>query len=88
MTCNDEDRCFYPVKPVRSDLLGKRRAAHLQEKLSVEFYHVCGLFSLLEFSKVAKVPERFVAMESFLTFSCAGIRQHLPLNLEVEEELG
>ena len=47
-----------------------------------------GLFSLLEFSTVAKVPECFVAKESFLMFSCAGNRQHLPLNLEIEGELG
>lgn len=31
-----------------------------------------GLFSLLEFSKVAKVPECFIAKESLLMFSYAG----------------
>lgn len=45
-----------------------------------------GLFSLLEFSKVAKVPGCFIAKESFLMFSCAGNRQCLPLNLEVERQ--
>lgn len=45
-----------------------------------------GLFSVLKFSKVAEVPERFLAKESFLIFSCAGSRQRLSLNLEVEGE--
>lgn len=47
-----------------------------------------GLFSLLEFSRVAEVPECFIAKESFLMFSCAENRKCLSLNLEVEGELG
>lgn len=47
-----------------------------------------GLVSLLEFSKIAKVPECFIAKESFMMFSCAENRKCLSLNLEVEGELG